>query len=183
MKHMCTVYRARPLAGRLRSTVLLMCNKSRYLLDMVHFKEIKYFSPDGKGMPNSIGFQRGGFLHECKKNREAFEIDLPVCPVHNTTMGHQGGIIVFSTDAVANSPECEDLLHDIVPSVACSVGNAFMGQYVGSKGELYNKDSMTVVVHGLTIKELFRLAEMLSKTLHPTGIIVKDLNTMKIYTT
>ena len=27
-----------------------------------------------------------------------------------------------------------------------------------------------------------KLAEMLSKTLHPTGIIVKDMNTMKMYT-
>jgi hypothetical protein len=150
---------------------------------MVHFKEIKYFSPDGESMPNSIGFQRGNFLHECKKNREAFEIDLPVCPVHNTTMGHQGGIIVFSTDAVADPLVCEDLLHDRVPSVEYSVGNAFMGQYVGSKGELYNKDSMIVVVHGLTTKELFRLTETLSKTLRTAGVIVKDLKTTKIYAT
>jgi hypothetical protein len=54
---------------------------------------------------------------------------------------------------------------------------------VGSKGELYNKDSMAIIVHGLTTKELFRLTETLSKTLHPTGVIVKDLKTKKIYTT
>ena len=78
---------------------------------------------------------------------------------------------------------CEDFLHDIVPPVACSAGKAFRGLYVGSKGELYNKDSMTIIVHGITTKELFRLTETLSKTLHSTGIIIKDLNTMKIFTT
>lgn len=159
-----------------------MCNKVRYLLGMIHFKEIKYFSPDGKSLPNGIGIQRGGFLHECKQNRDAFEIGQPVRPVHSSKKEHQGGIIVFSKDAVADPLVCEDLLHDIVPPVVCSFGNAFMGQYVGSKGELYDKDSTTVVVHGLSIKELFMLVEMLSKTLHSTGVIVKDLNTMKIYT-
>ena len=112
-------------------------------LDGCYYREIKYFSPNGKKMPNGIGIQRGGFLHECKKNKEAFEIDQPR-PVHDATKGHQGGIIVFSTDALADSLVCENLLHKKVPSIACSVGNVFRGQYVGSKDELYNKDSMTL---------------------------------------
>ena len=150
-------------------------------LDGGCFREIKYFSSDGKGMPNGVGFQRGSFLHECKKNREAFEIDQPFCPVHIAMKGHLGGIIVFGTDALADTLVCEKLLHKKVPSLACSVGNVFKGQYVRSKDELYNKDSMTIVAHGLSAKELFRLAEMLSKAQHPTGVIVKNLNTKRIY--
>jgi len=150
-------------------------------LDGCHFREIKNFSPEGKCMPNGIGIQRGGFLHECKKNREAFEIDQPVRPVHNATKGHQGGIIVFSADAVDDSLVCDCLQKNRISPISYSVGNAFRGQYVGSKSEIYNKDSMTIVVHDLTTKELFRLAKMLSKAQHPTGVIVKDLNTKRIY--
>jgi hypothetical protein len=154
----------------------------RKMFGKVHFKEIKYFSPDGKSMPNGIGIQRGGFLHECMKNKEAFEIDQSICMAHNNKREYLGGIIVFSTDTVADSLVCDYLQH-IIPPIAYSIGNAFRGQYVGSSGELYNKDSLTIVVNGMTTKRLLKLAEMLSKTLHPTGIIVKDLNTMKIYTT
>lgn len=42
---------------------------------------------------------------------------------------------------------------------------------------------MTIEVHGLTTKGLFKLAEMLSKTFRLAGVIVKDLDTMRIYTT
>lgn len=153
----------------------------RKMFGKVHFKEIKYFSPDGKRMPNGIGIQRGGFLHECRKNKEAFEIDQSICMVHNAKRGHLGGIIVFSTDAVANTLVCDYLQH-ITPPIAYSIGNAFKGQYIGSSGELYNKDSLTIVVNGMATKKLLKLAEMLSKTLHPTGIIVKNLNTTKMYT-
>ena len=153
----------------------------RKMFGKVHFKEIKYFSPDGKSMPNGIGFQRGGYLHKCKKNKEAFETDKSICTVHNAKRESLGGIIVFSTDAVADSLVCDCLQH-ITPPIAYSIGNTFRGQYVGSSGELYNKDSLTIVVNGMTTKKLLKLAEMLSKTLHPTGIIVKDMNTMKMYT-
>ena len=83
----------------------------------VHFKEIKHFSPDGKSMPNGIGFQRGAFLHECKKNKDAFEIDQSICMVHNAKRESLGGIIVFSTDAVADSLVCDYLQH-ITPPIA-----------------------------------------------------------------
>lgn len=147
------------------------------MLGQVHFKEIKYFSPDGKCMPNGISFQRGCFLHECKRNKDAFEIDRSVHSIHDVKPGRLGGIIVFSTDV-----ESEDLLHDIKLPLPYSAGKAFLGQYVGDKGESYNKESLTIEVNGITTKDLFELTEMLSISLHPTGVIIKDLNTMRLYT-
>ena len=33
-----------------------------------HFKDVKYFSPDGrKNIPNGHSIQRGGFINECKE--------------------------------------------------------------------------------------------------------------------
>ena len=142
------------------------------LFGKVHFKEIKYFSPNGKCMPNGVCFQRGGFLLEC-----FFEIDRPVHSIRDVKQGRLGGIIVFSTDI-----ESEDLLHDIKLPLSYSVGKAFLGQYVGTEGELYNKYSLTIEVNGLTTKNLFKLAEKFLMSLHPTGVIIKDMNTMRLYT-
>ena len=63
-----------------------------------------------------------------------------------------------------------------------SAGKAFLGQYVGTEGELYNKYSLTIEVNGLTTKNLFKLAEKFLMSLHPTGVIIKDMNTMRLYT-
>lgn len=102
----------------------------RKMFGKIHFNEIKYFSPDGKGMPNGIGIQRSGFLHECKKNKEAFEIGQSICTVHNAKRGHLGGIIVFNTDVVADSLVCDCLRQNIIPPIVYSVGNTFRGQYI-----------------------------------------------------
>ena len=40
--------------------------------------EIKFFSPNEKGMPNGVSFQRGNFLLECQKNKDAFDISQSV---------------------------------------------------------------------------------------------------------
>ena len=36
--------------------------------------EIKHFHPSGKPMPNGSHFQRGGFLHECRVNKDGFTL-------------------------------------------------------------------------------------------------------------
>ena len=112
------------------------------------FREIKYFSPDGKGMPNGVGFQRGNFLHECQKNQEAFDI--------SQTVNQKGGIILLSNNVEADSIDC-------IPQ-CYTVSNAFLGQYIGANGELYDKDSLTIEAYGLTSKELFEYALLLSKS-------------------
>ena len=39
---------------------------------LLHFNEVKYFSQDGRGLPNGIGFQRGNFIKECAENASSF---------------------------------------------------------------------------------------------------------------
>lgn len=83
-----------------------------------HFKEIRYFSKDGKSLPNGIGFQRGNFLHECKVNSEAFLLNEDV---HNNQYGlskYRGGIIVFSTDVNAVSLDKNKILNKIKQIIA-----------------------------------------------------------------
>jgi len=66
-----------------------------------YFKEIKYFSRDGSSMPNGAGIQRGGFLLECRLNRNAFTISEAIHGEQYGLSGYRGGIIVFSTDVNA----------------------------------------------------------------------------------
>lgn len=131
------------------------------------FREIKYFSPSGKGMPNGVGFQRGNFLHECQKNQDAFDISQTI------PSNQKGGIIMFSNNVEANSIDC-------IPQ-CYTVSKAFWGQYIGANGEIYDKDSLTIEAYELTSKELFEYALLLSEPLHHAGVIVKDLNRMKMY--
>ena len=64
-------------------------------------KEIKYFHPNNAKMPNGIGVQRGGYLYECRKNKNSFILSEGI---HSNQYGlekYRGGIIVFSTDVNA----------------------------------------------------------------------------------
>ena len=64
-----------------------------------HFKEVKYFSPDGrKNIPNGHPIQQGGFISECKANLNNFILSEGV---HDSQYGlseYRGGVIVFSTE-------------------------------------------------------------------------------------
>lgn len=177
-----------------------------------HFKEVKYFSRNGKSMPNGIGYQRGNFLLECKKNKSAFTLSEEVHPQQYNLPNYRGGIIVFSTDVNAISLDKNKLknrikqivatfnqrintggiLHKVVNKFnkynstndeigAYSVGNAFMGKYVGDNGEEYSERSTTIEVNGLSSEGLLRLAEMIARIFHQETVLVKDLNQNKIY--
>ena len=65
------------------------------------FREIDYFHPDGKHMPNGSNYQRGGFLTECRINRNSFVLDEGVHGEQYGLSKYRGGIIVFSTDVNA----------------------------------------------------------------------------------
>lgn len=66
-------------------------NKYYDLSSVRHFKEITYFSPDGKKMPNGVAFQRGGFLHECKENADKFVVDKGIHPAQDGLNKYRGG--------------------------------------------------------------------------------------------
>ena len=171
-----------------------------------HFKEIKYFSPDGKTMPNSIAFERGNFFHECRLNSEKFIIDKEVHPVQYGLKEHRGGIIVLSTDirAVQLDSNIKPIittfwkrynssskLHRMVNMFnkynktkfigAYSVRHAFNGKYVGYNGEKYNEHSTTIEINGLSCRGLLILSEMIARTLYQESVLIKDLNKMKLY--
>jgi hypothetical protein len=177
-----------------------------HLNSACHFKEIKYFSPDGKTMPNGIAFERGNFFHECRLNSEKFIIDKEVHPVQYGLKEHRGGIIVLSTDirAVQLDSNIKPIittfwkrynssskLHRMVNMFnkynktkfigAYSVRHAFNGKYVGYNGEKYNEHSTTIEINGLSCRGLLILSEMIARALYQESILIKDLNKMKLY--
>lgn len=175
------------------------------------WKEVKYFHPEGKTMPNGSHYQRGGFIHECKQNSNSFILDEGV---HNNQYGmtnYRGGIIVFSTDVNAveldrnkilnkikqiittykNRFNRGSIIHNIVNKFnekgeehigAYSVGNFFKGKYVGDNGEMYNEKSLAVEINGLSSESLLTVAEMIAQEFMQETVLVKELNKNKIYT-
>lgn len=175
------------------------------------WKEVRYFHPEGKKMPNGSHYQRGGFIQECKQNANSFILDEGV---HNNQDGmsdYRGGIIVFSTDVNAaeldrdkmlnkikqiittykNRFNRDSIIHNIMNKSneidgeyigAYSVGNFFKGKYVGDNGEMYNEKSLGVEINGLSSKSLLTVAEMIAQEFMQRTVLVKDLNKNKIYT-
>lgn len=175
------------------------------------WKEVRYFHPEGKKMPNGSHYQRGGFIQECKQNANSFILDEGV---HNNQDGmsdYRGGIIVFSTDVNAleldrdkmlnkikqiittykNRFNRDSIIHNIMNKSneidgdyigAYSVGNFFKGKYVGDNGEMYNEKSLGVEINGLSSKSLLTVAEMIAQEFMQGTVLVKDLNKNKIYT-
>lgn len=94
-----------------------------------HFRPIKYFSKDGRTMPNGVGFQKGGFLRECKINSESFVLDEAV---HDNQYGlaeYKGGIIVFSTDVNAVELDKNKLMN-------------WLKQHIATFTQRYNKGNI-----------------------------------------
>ncbi len=65
------------------------------------FREVKYFHPKRKTMPNGCNYQRGGFLNECRINKDSFVLDEGVHSEQYGLRKNRGGVIVFSTDVNA----------------------------------------------------------------------------------
>lgn len=83
-----------------------------------HFREVKYFSKNGKTMPNGIGYQRGNFIKECKDNKNAFILNEDVHSNQYGLTNYRGGIIVFSTDVNAVSLDKNKLKNKIKQIIA-----------------------------------------------------------------
>lgn len=68
-----------------------------------HFREIKYFSKDGKNIPNGVYLQKGEFIQECIVNKDSFILDEGIRPIEKQggLAFYRGGIIVFSADVNA----------------------------------------------------------------------------------
>ena len=177
------------------------------------FKEVKYFHPNGKTMPNGSHYQRGGFLNECKVNKSSFILDEGVHGEQYGLSKYRGGVIVFSTDVNAVEMGGNKLVNKVKQLIATfnnrfnkgkkihnainklnkatenpeemigaySVGNFFNGRYVGDNGEMYNEKSISVEVNGISSRQLLSFAEILAQEFSQETVLVKDLNSNKIY--
>ena len=173
--------------------------------------EVKYFHPKGKTMPNGSHYTRGGFLHECYLNANAFIHNEGVHSEQHGPAKYRGGVIVLSTEINATESDSHQLVDDIKQIIdtfgqrlSCnkrtrwtffwhgrdnkesiseySVGNFFRGGYIDDKGKKYNEKSICLEVKGVSTKTLFKLSEMICEELKQETVLVKDLNTNKIFT-
>ena len=172
--------------------------------------EVKYFHPTGKSLPNGSNIQRGGFLHECKLNKESYVLDESVHGEQYGLADYKGGVITFSTDinalkmsnnAIVNKMKQfietlkqrfnkDKILHNVITKFnkqsdeyigAYSVGNFFKGKYVGDNGEMYDEKSLSIEINGLSTKSLVKVAEDIANRFRQETVLVKDLNTGKIF--
>jgi hypothetical protein len=134
-------------------------------------KEVKYFHPSGKSLPNGSHFQRGGFLHECQQNKDAYVLDESVHGEQCGLSKCRGGVITFPNQFKEKSE-----------SVGMySVGNFFKGKFVGESGEVYDETSLSIDVNGLSSESLIQFAENIAEKFHQETVLVKDLNNGKVF--
>jgi hypothetical protein len=146
------------------------------LVNRKKVREVKYFHPSGKSLPNGSHIQRGGFLHECRQNKDAYVLSESVHGEQHGPAKYRGGVITFP--AGINAPEWSD--KDSFGG-AYSVGHCFKGKYVSDNGETYDETSFSIEVNGLSSQSLLQLAEHLAETVLQKTILVKDLNNGKIW--
>lgn len=153
-----------------------------------HVREVKYFHPSGRSLPNGSNIQRGGFLNECHQNRNAYTLDETVHGEQYGSAKFKGGVDTFPTEAFKQQAG-KDKINEAVGLFtdggeerigAYSVGNFFHGGYVGDDGEVYDGRSVSVEVNGLGSKSLVKFARHIAKLLCQETVLVKDLNTEKI---
>ena len=168
---------------------------------------VSHFHPSGHAMPNGSHIQRGGYLAECRRNAELFTLDESVHGEQYGFLDYRGGVIVLPADVNAEGMSRNALMDKVKQIVmtygnrlrkgrvvrkplngkgtehivAYSVGKSFIGKYVGDKGAVYGEKSLSVEVNGLSGRSLLRLAEMLADAFVQETVLVKDLNTGKIY--
>ena len=165
--------------------------------DRKAIQEVKYFHPSGRSLPNGSNIQRGGFLNECRQNKDAYIIDEAVHGKRYELAKYKGGIITFSTN-IDKPHLLPDTIADKIKQIvgafnrqnplnfieecigAYSVGRFFHGRYIGENGEVYDENSLSVDVAGLGSISLVTFARCLAEILHQETALIKDLNTGKI---
>jgi hypothetical protein len=64
---------------------------------------------------------------------------------------------------------------------AFSVGSFFQGKYVSDNGKIFSEKSASIEINGLSTKALNVFAEMIANEFLQETVLVKDLNSQKIY--
>ena len=142
-------------------------------------QRIQYFHPRGESLPNGSHIQRGGFLGECRKNKEAFTMTfrhfegpegLEAC----------GGVIVLPSGTPLKEVPAEPPATSLA-IVPYSVGRIFHGRYEDACGNLYDEESPTIEVECLYREPMYEIAEKLARILHLKHVLVKDMNDLEVY--
>lgn len=142
------------------------------------FKEVKYFHPEGMSMPNGCHYQRGGFLMECKSNKDSFLL------IEGMHQGEdKGGFIVFPTHATMKLHDREliNKIEQLITSCSYRVGHLFTGKYIDDN-IIYNEQSISVELDELSSIHLLSFAETLANELMQENFLIKHLNNNRIYT-
>ena len=168
-------------------------------------REIKYFHPTGKPMPNGCGFQRGGYLNECRINKNAYSLDKSVHDGRCDNSQFRGGVVTLPT--VIDEERYSEVVNMVKQAAifveekirkhrlnsgflgfdknehveAYSIGHCFTGRYVGDDGDIYDEKSLSVEVNGLSRLGLNYFAERLAETLHLKSVLVRNLIDNKFY--
>jgi len=158
--------------------------KFKKLIKKNNIIEIKHFHPNGEKFPETGSyFQKGGFMGDCVKNRKSFDTNV-----------EKGGIVVFAStvnvtyemvDKKVTEFNNQNKFGECIS--AFSVGNFFKGRYVDDDGNVYNPQSRSIEINGISSEALIEfvgatLAVALpSAVALPEIVLVKDLNLDKIY--
>ena len=183
------------VTGEKKSCSMITGNKN--------YLEITHFHPTGKPMPNGCHIQRGGYMQECRANRDAYKLDEAVYGGQNGNTKHKGGVVTLPSDITEERhDEVVDIVREVVMDVedrltiqrrffelfkintqehvvAYSVSHSFRGRYIGVDGESYDGESFSIEVNGLGSRWLAIFVKTLAQKLQKT-VLVKDLNSNKI---
>jgi hypothetical protein len=64
---------------------------------------------------------------------------------------------------------------------AFSIGNFFSGRYIGDNGKVFDESSLSIEINGISSKGLIYLAEEIAREFQQETVLVKDLNSNKIF--
>jgi hypothetical protein len=64
---------------------------------------------------------------------------------------------------------------------AFSIGNFFSGRYIGDNGKVFDESSLSIEINGISSKGLIYLAEEIAREFNQETVLVKDLNSNKIF--
>lgn len=64
---------------------------------------------------------------------------------------------------------------------AFSIGNFFSGRYIGDNKKVFDENSLSIEINGISSKGLIYLAELIAREFKQETVLVKDLNSNKIF--
>lgn len=139
----------------------------------IKFGEIKYFHPSGRTtLPNGHPIQKGAFIHECHINSNSFESSF--C---------RGYCIVLPSNQDLTYDGIKACIVETDSSDTYTIGNYFNGKYIADTDEIFNDNSISISVKGISNKKLTKLVEHLLTQLPIERLLIRNSSNNKIFIT